>query len=247
MVAAGVSAKNANLAQPTSPVVPTRGPGRAQWSVSGPAPHAAQSPTTQSQPTHPQAPPQTPATQTRATQTRATQQIQIDPAILRRFTVPTPPPKQPDIRLFQAFFLTPRVRWPGSVVTETKPHVFVGAVLGADQKAQLMQILDDVRLDLSNKVSFGKFTSVKIKVTTRNNLKKEISGYEVWFSPKVLFDENHQDAHFDRPSSPTDYALPPGNYVIWTRRGSAQGPIKQCKDVGRDGLSERLVDPLFVP
>jgi hypothetical protein len=136
-----------------------------------------------------------------------------------------------------------------------KPQVFVGAVLGADEKARLTQILDDVRLDLSDKVSFAEknssdpFTSVKIKVTTRNKLKKEVSGYEVWFSPQVLFGENHQDSRFERPSSPTDSPLPPGNYVFWARGGSAQGPgpTKPCKDVGTDGLTERSVDPLFTP
>jgi len=135
----------------------------------------------------------------------------------------------------------------------TKPQVFVDAVLGVDQKERLTQILDDVHLDLSDKVSFaGKnpsdpFTSVKIKITTRNRLKTEVSGYEVWFSPKVLFEEIHQYFRFDRPSSPTDYLLPPGNYAIWSRSGSVQGPIRYCKDVGSDGLTERSVDPLFIP
>src|ERR1700758_4284706 len=62
---------------------------------------------------------------------------------------------------------------------------------------------------------------------------------EVWFSPKVLFEDNHRDACFECPSSPTDCPLPAGNYVFWARRGSARGPIKQCKDVGIDGLTER--------
>jgi hypothetical protein len=177
-----------------------------------------------------------------------------------RYTPPpapyTPPPAPaPTINLhfLEASFLAPRANRQGSVPAGTKPQVFVGAVLGADEKARLIQILDDVRLDLSDKVSFAEknasdpFTSVNIKVTTRNKLKKEVSGYEVWFSPQVLFGENHLDSRFDRPSSPTDSPLPPGNYVFWARGGSAQGPTKHCKDVGIDGLTERSVDPLFTP
>jgi len=167
-----------------------------------------------------------------------------------------PPPvitSSPALDLFAIFFLTPASSQRGAVPAGTKPHVFAGAVLGADQKARLTQMLDDVSSDLSDKVSFaGKnpsdpFTSVKIKITTRNRLKTEVSGYEVWFSPKVLFEENHQHSRFDRPSSPTDYPLPAGNYVFWTRSGSAQGPAKYCSDVGVDGLTERSVDPLFTP
>jgi hypothetical protein len=168
----------------------------------------------------------------------------------------TPPPvttSSPVLDLFEAFFLAPGASQRGSALAGTKPHVFAGAVLGADQKARLTQMLDDVSSDLSDKVSFAEknpsepFTPVKIKVTTRDRLKKEANGYEVWFAPKVLFEENHQYFRFDRPSSPTDYLLPPGNYVFWSRSGSVQGPIRYLKDVGIDGLTERSVDPLFIP
>jgi hypothetical protein len=177
--------------------------------------------------------------------------IRIDPSIRQRIAVPAATPQT--IHLFNAFFLAPDTNRHGPVPIATKPQVFVGVVLGVDEKARLTQMLDDVRLDLSDKVSFAEkspsdpFTSVKIKVTTRNRLKTEVSGYEVWFSPKVLFEDNHRDACFERPSSPTDCPLPAGNYVFWARRGSARGPIKQCKDVGIDGLTERSVDPLFTP
>ena len=224
IVANAVSTKNANLARPP----------------------LFQPPTVQSPPSrHPPVVPIVTRTPVRPPPTQP--HFQNYPPIFKQFTVPMPAPKQPDIRLFQAFFITPRDSGSRPVAAEKRPKVFVGTVLGADQKRRLMQILDDVHSDLSSKVGFGKFTSVKIKVTTRNNLKNEISGYDVYFSPKVLFDENHQDAQFDRPSSPTDHYVPPGNYVFWARRGSAQGPIKHCSDVGRDGLTERLVDPLFIP
>jgi hypothetical protein len=168
----------------------------------------------------------------------------------------TPPPvttSSPILDLFAIFFLTPASSERGAVPADTKPHVFAGAVLGADQKARLTQMLNDVSLDLSDKVSFaGKnpsepFTPVKIKVTTRDRLQREANGYEVWFAPKVLFEENHQYFRFERPSSPTEYLLPPGNYAFWSRGGSVQGPIRYCKDVGIDGLTERSVDPLFIP
>jgi hypothetical protein len=155
--------------------------------------------------------------------------------------------------LFEAFFLAPGAGGRGSVPAGTKPQVFAGAVLGADQKVRLTRMLDDVSLDLSDKASFaGKnpsdpFTPVKVEVATRDRLKKEVSGYEVWFAPKVLFEENHRYFRFDRQSSPTDYPLPPGNYVFWSRGGSVQGPMKDCTDVGMDGLTQRLVDPLFTP
>jgi hypothetical protein len=168
----------------------------------------------------------------------------------------TPPPvtaSSPVLDVLEAFFLAPGASQRGSVPARTNLRVFAGAVLGADQKARLTQILDDVSLDLSDKVSFaGKnpsdpFRPVKIKVTTRDRLKREANGYEVWFAPKVLFEENHQYFHFDSPSSPTDYLLPPGNYAFWSRSGSVQGPIRYCEDVGIDGLTERSVDPLFIP
>jgi hypothetical protein len=158
----------------------------------------------------------------------------------------------PVLGLFEAFFLAPGVGQRGPAGS-TNSQVFADAVLGADQKARLTRMLDDVSLDLSDKVSFAgenlsdPFTPVKIKVTTRDRLKREVSGYEVWFAPKVLFGENPRYFRFDRPSSPTDYPLPPGNYVFWSRGGSARGPIRYCNDVGMDGLKERLVDPLLTP
>lgn len=154
---------------------------------------------------------------------------------------------------FEAFFLAPETSRRGTAPAGATPPVFAGAVLGPDQKARLNQLLDDVSLDLSDKVSFaGKnpsdpFTPVKIKVTTRDRLKREVSGCEVWFAPKVLFEENRRYFRFDRPSSPTDYPLPPGNYVFWSRSGSVQGPMRYCNDVGSDGLTERSIDPLFTP
>jgi hypothetical protein len=168
----------------------------------------------------------------------------------------TSPPlttSSPILDLFGAFFLAPEASQRGSVLTGTNLRVFAGTVLGADQKARLTQILDDVSSDLSDKVSFAEknpsdpFTPVKIKVTTRDRLKREATGYEVWFAPKVLFEEVRQYFRFERPSSPTDYLLPPGNYALWSRGGSVQGPIRYCKDVGIDGLTERSVDPLFIP
>ena len=167
-----------------------------------------------------------------------------------------PPPatrSSPILDPLEAFFLAPEAGQRGSVPVGRGLRVFASAALGADQKARLNQLLDDVSSDLSDKVSFaGKnpsdpFTPVKIKVTTRDRLKKEANGYEVWFAPKVLFEENHQYFRFDRPSSPTDYLLPPGNYAFWSRTGSVQGPIRYCTDVGIDGLTERSVDPLFTP
>ena len=168
----------------------------------------------------------------------------------------TPPPattSSPILDPLEAFFLAPEAGQPWSVSVGTNRRVFAGAVLGADQKARLTQILDDVSLDLSDKVSFAEknpsdpFTPVKVKITTRDMLKREVSGYQVWFAPKVLFEESHQYFRFERPSSPTDYLLPPGNYALWSRSGSVQGPIRYLKDVGIDGLTERSVDPLFIP
>jgi hypothetical protein len=175
---------------------------------------------------------------------RAGVQVAISPALT---------PSSPVFNPFEAFFLAPGSGRRGSGPDGMEPQVFAGAVLGAEQKARLTQMLDDVRLDLSDKVSFaGKnpsdpFTPVKIRVTTRDRLKQEVNGVEVWFAPKVLFEENQQYYRFERPSSPTDYPLPPGNYVFWTRSGSVQGPMKYCNDVGMDGLTERSVDPLFTP
>ena len=168
-------------------------------------------------------------------------------------TSPSVATSSPISDLFEAFFLAPEAGQRGSEPAGTKPEVFAGAVLGADQNARLTRMLDDVSLDLSDKVSFaGKnpsdpFTPVKIKVTTRDRLKREATGYEVWFAPKVLFEESHQYFRFERPSSPTVYLLPPGNYAFWSRGGSVQGPIRYCRDVGIDGLTERSVDPLFIP
>jgi hypothetical protein len=236
MVADAVSAKNADLVPPPPgrPVVSASDPRHVQGSVFfGPQPQPAQR-----QPAQPPAQPRN---------------FRIVP-LLQPFTLPTPVPSNTsNIHLLEAFFLAPGASRQGFVPSGTKPQVFVGAVLGADEKARLTQILDDVRLDLSDKVSFAEknssdpFTSVKIKVTTRNKLKKEVSGYEVWFSPKVLFGENHQSSCFDRPSSPTNHPMPPGNYVFWAQGGSAQGPTQPCKDVGNDGRPERSVDPLFTP
>src|SRR5215469_15399370 len=75
----------------------------------------------------------------------------------------------------EAFFLEPEAGQRGSVPVGRGLRVFASAALGADQKARLNQLLDDVSSDLSDKVSFaGKnpsdpFTPVKIKVTTRDS------------------------------------------------------------------------------
>jgi hypothetical protein len=125
--------------------------------------------------------------------------------------------------------------------------------LGSDEKAQLIQSLDDVGFDLFDKESYAEknssdpFASVKIKVVTRNNSNKEVGGYKVCFSFATSFREGSEQKSFTRLSSPTDYPLPPGNYVFWARSVSKGGPQKRCTDVGYDGRPERSVDPLFTP
>jgi hypothetical protein len=125
--------------------------------------------------------------------------------------------------------------------------------LGSDEKAQLIQSLDDIGFDLFDKESYADknpsdpFASVKIKVVTRYNSYKEVGGYKVCFSFTTSFLEGNEQKSFTRLSSPTDYPLPPGNYVFWARGASKGGPQKRCTDVGYDGRPERSVDPLFKP
>jgi hypothetical protein len=121
------------------------------------------------------------------------------------------------------------------------------------KQEQLIQSLDDARSDLAAKASFAEknpsdpFASVIVKITTRNKDKKEVSGYAVWFSSKVALQYNAEHRHFDHPSSPTSRPLPPGDYVFWTRSGSAEGPPKELRYLGIDGLLETSVDPVLTP
>jgi hypothetical protein len=126
-------------------------------------------------------------------------------------------------------------------------------VLTPPKQEQLIQSLDDARSDLAAKASFAEknpsdpFASVIVKITTRNKDKKEVSGYAVWFSSKVALQYNAEHRHFDHPSSPTSRPLPPGDYVFWTRSGSAEGPPKELRNLGIDGLLETSVDPVLAP
>lgn len=121
------------------------------------------------------------------------------------------------------------------------------------KRKELIEWIEDVFLDLFDKVSFADknpadpFKSVMVTVTTRDQNRRELSGYEVWFSLKGLikYDDKHQQ--FDRPSSPTSHPLPPGNYAFWTRNGSVDGPRRKLEDLGSDGQPERSIDPLLTP
>ena len=127
-------------------------------------------------------------------------------------------------------------------------HTVSAKALGVGEQTRLMQAFDDVHSDLSAKARFAEqnpsqpFASVNVTVITRNKDGKEVSNYEVWYCLKGLVNYKDRYDHFDQLSSPTSNPLPPGNYTIWTRKGSIDGPLMPAKDVGSDGRRERSID-----
>jgi hypothetical protein len=107
--------------------------------------------------------------------------------------------------------------------------------------------LDEVGWDLSSKANFAKknsanpFGSVTITMVTKAG-EREVSGYEVWYSPKGL--DKYKELHVSsgKLSSPTSISIPPGNYVFWTVKAGKPGPPKQVNDVGVDGLVTRSIE-----
>jgi hypothetical protein len=136
----------------------------------------------------------------------------------------------------------------GSMSRDTR--IFSTRAAGGSEA--LSESVNDVHSDLSAKTRFAEknptdpFKSVTVNVRTRKE-KNELSGYEVWYSLKGLLRYPDRLRQFDQESSPTSCPLPPGNYVLWTRDGSAEGTPRRLGDLGSDGQPERLIDPLFIP
>jgi hypothetical protein len=134
--------------------------------------------------------------------------------------------------------------------THRNNQVFATNAAGGIEK--LTQLLYDVLSDLIAKARFAEknpstpFKSVFVNVSTLNG-KNELGGYEVWYSLKGLLEYPDRHRHFDRVSSPTSCPLPPGNYMLWTRGGSAAGPQSPLGDLGSDGRPVRSVSLPVIP
>jgi hypothetical protein len=68
-----------------------------------------------------------------------------------------------------------------------------------------------------------------------NGSEKEISGYDVWCKP-FTEDDNLNNKHFDRKSSPTTDSISSGKYLFWSEIGDKRSQTKpfECGDDGRD-------------
>lgn len=110
--------------------------------------------------------------------------------------------------------------------------------------------ISDVRADLRSKLEFSSNPTfillrdfgrqgVAVHITTRARDGAEVQNCEVWFVLKGLINYKDRFDHFDQPSSPTSRWLPPGNYVIWTRKDSVDGPLVSLKDLGIDRQPSR--------
>ena len=64
---------------------------------------------------------------------------------------------------------------------------------------------------------------------------------EVWYVPKGLSNKKERCKKFDRNSSPTSHALPPGNYFMWAKRGEGVGERLPVSP-GEDGRVDKIVD-----
>jgi hypothetical protein len=82
---------------------------------------------------------------------------------------------------------------------------------------------------------------VELIVTTFDKDGKEVQNCEIWFVLKGWANYKDRYDHFDKPSSPASRDLPPGNYVVWTRMGSAEGAQVPLKDLGIDGQKSRAI------
>jgi hypothetical protein len=126
--------------------------------------------------------------------------------------------------------------------------VSVNKALGTEEKMRLNQSVEDVHSDLYAKTSYAEknpsdpFGFVTVKVTTRDKDGNEVSNCEVWCCLKGYVKYKDRYERFNQLSSPTSHPLHPGNYVMWARQGSVDGPQIPATDVGSDGQREFSID-----
>jgi hypothetical protein len=124
---------------------------------------------------------------------------------------------------------------------------------GTPEPLRWAELIKDVADDLRAKIHFAEphlgdinpsdaFGNVTVQVTTRDKEAKEVSNYEVWYCLKGLVNYKDRYDHFDNLSSPTSRPIPPGNYMMWTRKDSKDGPLEPANDIGSDGQSRRSID-----
>jgi hypothetical protein len=175
--------------------------------------------------------------------------------------------KQPDIlkepsQFLQMYLLQLttdawQMRGLADAVTKTPPDTVHGS-----------QIISDVTNDIFAKAQYGQsgdfsqlmavyggehptptpgetlrnpFSGVNVKIVTLDKNGNEVRNCEVWFCLKGVLPYKDRYVRFDKLSSPSSQVLPPGNYVIWTRKDLLDGPQAFVQDVGEDGSQEREI------
>jgi|SoiMetStandDraft_5_1073268.scaffolds.fasta_scaffold125187_2 hypothetical protein len=81
-----------------------------------------------------------------------------------------------------------------------------------------------------------------VRARTKSGNREE-PGYRVWYVIRGVADDPNEFSPFPRLSTPTDHDLPPGAYLMWTRRpeGGPEG-VKTPVDVGKPGQPQTEVD-----
>jgi hypothetical protein len=70
-----------------------------------------------------------------------------------------------------------------------------------------------------------------------------VSGFEIWYVSKGLEDDASSHQRFDRLSSPTTQAIPPGGYMMWSYDSTKKvSGDKRPIDVGADGKTDKTID-----
>jgi hypothetical protein len=114
------------------------------------------------------------------------------------------------------------------------------------KKELLLKKLEEVASDLALKVAYGRssrgepFAQIEAVIRTIKGT-NEISSYEVWYVPVALEEYSEDHMRFDNLSSPAVMKLPPGNYLIWAKKGNYKSERRPLT-LGNDGSSKRRYD-----
>jgi len=133
-----------------------------------------------------------------------------------------------------------------SLVDDTE--ILTDVARGKTQPDETLQLCQDVAEDLKIKSAYARrsspFDPIVATIYTKSGT-KQVTGLVVCYVKKGLLKRTDKHKTFDKQSSPTSTILPPGNYVMWTRRGKDCGEQKTV-NLGEDGQEKKSID-LGVP
>ncbi len=157
----------------------------------------------------------------------------------------------------QINFLVSRWRW-GEFVSAAYQEVLTldfrmlgAAAKEADGKravAILREVADDVRIkaDHCRNSTRGLGKDVIVQVETRKGDKVDL-GWQVFYKYRIYqFSERYTPQRFPKPSSPTQYELPAGKYLIWAEKPGGPKPLRSKEDLVTVGEGKQQLEWVLV-